>query len=277
MKYRIVADSSADIRTLQDVEFASVPLKITIGAKTFVDDDTLDLDDLRTTLRNHKGSTSTACPSPGEWYDAFGDADRVICVTITSTLSGSYNAAAIAARDYEADHPGRKVFVLDTLSVSAHAALVIEKIRQLILDGCELEQMIEEAKTYLAKSRLTFILQSIRNLANNGRVSPAVAALVGLLGIRIVGRASVRGDLEPNAKCRGDRKALSALVNYMQELGYAGGAVRLHHCDNEEYVASISRLLHDKFPAATISSQPAGGLCSYYAEDGGILVGFEVE
>ena len=116
MTYKIVADSSADLLTLSQTDFASVPLKITVGETTFVDDENLDVAGMVETLSHYKGRSVTACPSPEEFQAAFGEADRVFCVTITSNLSGSCNAARIAAREYEAAHPDRKVFVIDTLS-----------------------------------------------------------------------------------------------------------------------------------------------------------------
>ena len=183
MKYRIVADSSSDLRSLSTVEFASAPLKITIDKETFVDDDQLDLPAMQSALRAFKGASHTACPSPEEWINAFGDADRVFCITITSTLSGCYNSAMLAAREYEAAHPGRKVHVIDSLSTGPEMALIAEKIEKLILEKVDFEEIKAKIKDYLSHTHLSFILQSVRNLANNGRVNPAVAALVGLLGI----------------------------------------------------------------------------------------------
>lgn len=275
MRCKIVADSSSDILTLQQVEYASVPLKITIGDTTYVDNEALDLQGMCHALRTYKGRTTTACPSPKDWTEAFDNADRVFCVTITSTLSGCCNSARLAARDYEAEHPDRKVFVIDTLSTGPEMALIIDKLQELILAGKEYEDICQEITDYLSTTRLMFVLQSVRNLANNGRVSPAVAALVGLLGIRIVGRASDRGDLQPMTKSRGDKRAMNDLLAHMKELGYKGGRVVIHYCDTPANAEKVQQKLLENYPAANISIAPAGGLCSYYAEDNGLLIGFE--
>ena len=275
MKYRIVSDSSSDVKALSTVEFASAPLKITIDQTTYVDDDQLDLAALKQALRSFKGASRTACPSPDEWTAAFGDADRVFCVTITSTLSGSYNAAMIAARDYEAAHPGRKVHVLDTLSTGPEMALVVEKLEKLIAEKLDFEEIKTHIKDYLSHTHLSFILQSVHNLANNGRVNPAVAKLVGLLGIRMVGIASDHGDLQLMSKNRGDKRGLKAMLADMENLGYRGGNVLIHHCDNPSLAEGIKTLIHEKFPKARIKIAETSGLCSYYAEDGGMLVGYE--
>ena len=93
---KIVADSSADLLTLEGIGFACAPLKIVAGEQEFVDDAALDVEGMVTWFDSYKGKSKTSCPNPGDWLEAFGDADEVFCVTITSGLSGSYNAACVA-------------------------------------------------------------------------------------------------------------------------------------------------------------------------------------
>lgn len=275
MQYKIVADSSSDVRALKHVAFASAPLKITVGDTTYVDDDKLNVSELTQTLRTYKGRSVTACPSPDDWTECFGDAERIFCVTITSALSGCCNAARLAARDYENAHPDRKVFVIDTLSTGPEMALIIEKLEEMIAEGREYEAICEDITAYLKMTRLTFMLQSVRNLANNGRVNSAVAALVGLLGIRIVGIASDHGELQQMAKARGDKRAMADMLRIMKDLGYKGGKVEIHHVENIAAAETFRNKLLESFPQAQVTIDTTGGLCSYYAEDGGMLVGFE--
>ena len=77
------------------------------------------------------------------------------------------------------------------------------------------------------------MLESMQNLANNGRVKPLVAKLAGLMGIRVVGRASDKGDLEPLYKCRGEIKALEAIFQRLKDDGLKTGKVYIAHCFNE--------------------------------------------
>ena len=119
------------------------------------------------------------------------------------------------------------------------------------------------------------MLESLKNLANNGRVSPIVAKLAGILGIRLVGKASDKGDLEPLSKCRGEKNALETIVKQLKELGYGGGEVRITHCLNEAAANSLRSLILSDYPNARIEILPCRGLCSFYAERGGLLVGFE--
>lgn len=275
MSIKIVTDSSSDILTLNGVEFASAPLKIITADKEYVDDENLDVFEMVNDLHSYKGKSSTSCPNPTDWLETFGDAEEIFCVTVTGTLSGSYNAACAAKLSYEEQYPERKVFVLNSLTAGPEIYLIIEKIKELILSGKSFDEICKEITYYRGKTRLLFILESMKNLANNGRVSPIVAKMAGILGIRLVGKASDKGDLEPLNKCRGEIKALENIVAHMKSLGFKGGIVRIAHCFNEKAGVKLKELIQREFSGAEIIINKCRGLCSFYAEKGGILVGFE--
>lgn len=275
MKFKIVADSTANITELKDIPFASVPLKITVGDKEYTDDENVDLGGMVSYLKSYKGKSGTACPSPQDYLDAFGEADYVFCVVITNALSGSCNSARLAKEEYEATDEGKKVFVVDTLSTGPENGLVIEKLCQLIKDNVDFEDICKLITEYMKHTHLIFSLESLTNLANNGRVSHSVARIAGLLGIRLIGKASDQGTLEPTNKARGEKKAIETLYKSMQNIGYKGGKVIINHCEGEENAEKLKSTILASFPDAYIKIYPNRALCSYYAESGGLLVGFE--
>ena len=276
MNYKIVADSSANLLAFGGIPFASVPLKIVTSAKEYTDDASLDTGAMLSDLAAYKGKSGTSCPNVAEWVEAFGDAERVFAVAITSNLSGCDNACVQAKAVYEEAHPDRKVCCLDSLSVGPEMALIVEKLKELIDAGMEYEQIESEIREYMKRTHLLFMLESVDNLAKNGRVSPLIAKAVGFLGIRIVGKASDVGTLELTDKCRGDKRALAQLFKTMKDMGFAGGYVRIHHCANEAGAKMLGGHILGEFPAAKVVIDKLGGLCSYYAEHGGMIVGFEL-
>ena len=100
-KLKIVSDSSSDLLKLDNADFDFSPMKILTDEREFVDDRNLDVNEMATYLENYKGKSRTSCTNPSDWLEAFGDADDIICVTITSALSGSYNSACVAKQIYE--------------------------------------------------------------------------------------------------------------------------------------------------------------------------------
>lgn len=260
---------------MADVEFASAPLKIITAHAEYIDNDQLDVKEMVDTLYEYNGRSSTSCPNPDDWLKAFGSAEEVICITITGTLSGSYNAACIAKDIYEENHPQRRVFVMNSLSAGPEIALILERARELTLSGKCFDEVCQDIVSYQQKTGLLFMLESMKNLANNGRVGPLVAKMAGFLGIRLVGKASDQGDLEPLNKCRGEKKALETIVQHMGALGFVKGKVRICHCFNERAAQELKERIQTQFSKAQVIIDKCCGLCSFYAERGGMLIGFE--
>lgn len=270
---RLIADSSSDRPGLAGVQY--VPLIISTDEKSFVDNEHLDVNELLDYLASYKGRSYTTCPSVDSWLSAYEGAEEIYAVTITSSLSGSYNAAMAARELYLQEHPSAKIAVFDSLSTGPEILLILEKIRELTDAGLPFEQVEQQVRKYMRHTRLFFSLQSLHNLSQNGRVSKVAAAAVGMLGIRIVGTASPEGTLAQLAKCRGDRKALPELMEQMKGAGFQGGKVRITHVRNPELADRFADLVRTTWPTADVAISQSGGLCSYYAESGAILAAFE--
>ena len=272
---KIAADSSANLKTLKGVSFASVPLKVMIAEKEYPDAEGLDVEEMIRAVEATTGKTGTACPGTGEWIDAFGEEDEVLVFTLTGTLSGCYNSAVAAADQYMEEHPGRRVKVIDTLSTGPEMELLIEKCAAAAEAGQSFDEVCALAEAYGRETGLVFVLATLDHFAKNGRVNPALARLVGVLNIHIVGRASDGGDLEPLHKCRGEKKAVEKLWKEMCDEGYRGGRVRIRHTSNRGAAKKLIHFILDEYPDADVKAGANRGICSYYAERGGLLVGFE--
>lgn len=275
MNYRIAVDSSCNLFSFPGVDFASVPLKIVTDKKEYVDDEKLDCALMLEELAAYKGRSGTACPNVGEWLEAFGQGERVFALAITSSLSGCYNACVQAKEVYEQTYPGRRVSCLDSLSAGPELVLIMEKLRELIGLGLDFEEIDRRIREYMKRTHLMFMLESVDNLAKNGRISPLAAKTVGVLGIRIMGRASDEGTLEQLHKCRGQAKALQAIVREMEVHGYAGGKLRIAHCFNDSGAKELQNMIKGSWPQTDSSIMPFTGLCTFYGEKGCIMAAFE--
>ena len=274
MTYKIVSDSSSNVITMEDPHYVSVPMKVR-GDIEYIDDRNLDLAAMVEGLKNHKGKSGSACPSVGEWLDAFGDADMVFGTTMSKGLSGSYNAACEAARMYMEENPGKKAFIFNTLSAGPQQMFLNEKVLELCAQGLEFEEIKAKTLEYYRNTHILFCLESMMNLARNGRVPMAVAKIGGLLGIRVCGDVKA-GMITPVHKPRGAKKATETLVQMMIERGFYDGAqLRIAHCFGEKQAQDLADATLEQFPNAKITIEPTTALCSFYAEEGGLMIGFE--
>ncbi len=275
MNYKIVADSSSNVYKMEGTSYACVPLKISTQDHEYIDTPETDAVAMARSLKANAEKSHTSCPNIYDWQNSFHGADAIFAVTITSMLSGSYAAAVNAQKLYQAANPHVKIHVLDSLSTGPEMQLLLEKLQFLTQGGMPFEEIAAQITAYQKKTHLFFCLESLTNLAANGRVSPAVAHLAGLFGIRLIGKASSAGTLEPISKPRGEKKALASLYQQMSEHGFCGGKVRIAHCDNLSFAEALKEKILTDYPKADVTISPCGALCAFYAELGGILVGME--
>lgn len=275
MKRKIVADSSCDMWELNGVDFAVAPITISTDNKHYVDNQELDVDLMSEELAKYKGVSHTACPSVGSWLDCYEGYDEVFVVTLTGAMSGTYNSAMTAKGIYEEENENVKVHVFDSLSTGPEMRLLIEKLKEMIEEDLPFEEIVEKGQDYLNHTRLFFALKSLHNFAMNGRVSKAVASAIGVLNISIFATASEEGTIQQISKCRGEKKVVKSMIEHLENAGYHGGKVRISHADNLKLAHSVRDKILELYPHADIIVYPMGGLCTYYAEIGGLLVGCE--
>lgn len=275
MKRKIVADSSCDMWELNGVDFAVAPMTISTDNKHYVDNQELDVHLMSEELAKYKGVSHTACPSVGSWLDCYEGYDEVFVVTLTGAMSGTYNSAMTAKGIYEEENENVKVHVFDSLSTGPEMRLIIEKLKEMIEEDLPFEEIVEKGQDYLNHSRLFFALKSLHNFAMNGRVSKTVASAIGVLNISIFATASEEGTIQQISKCRGEKKVVKSMIEHLENAGYHGGKVRISHADNLKLAHSVRDKILELYPHADIIVYPMGGLCTYYAEKGGLLVGCE--
>ncbi len=274
MKLTVVADSSSNIFEVEGLNYKYVPLKIISETKEYIDTPLLDIEDMINTMYESKERFSTSCPNSFDWSEAFRGEENVIALTITKHLSGSFTAAKTAAEDYLEKNPNGEIYVMDSLSTGPEMQLIIEKLKELETADLSFEEITAEIEKYKQNTNLIFALKNLNNLAKNGRVNSAVAKIAEVLGIRITGKAD-EGHLKTMHKCKGKEKTLETLKNDVLEMGFCGGKVRISHCQNEASANLLKDLILKIYPESDIEIIPCTALCSFYAEKGGILVGFE--
>lgn len=279
-KWKIVADSGCDYRQLNnlapDTEFVSVPLTIQIGADTFVDQADLDIDKMMEVMYASSEAASSACPSPQAYQTAFEGAENVVVITLTGGLSGSFNAARVARDMFVEEHPEVNIHLIDSLSAGGEMDLIVDEINRLIATGLEFDELVKAITAYQENSKLLFVLAKVDNLVKNGRLSKLLGTVVGLLNIRMVGEASSEGKLELLQKARGHKKSVTAAFDEMKKAGYKGGRIVMAHRNNAKFFQQFSDLVKAEFASAIIEEVPTSGLCSFYAEEGGLLMGYEI-
>lgn len=281
MKYAIIVDSSCDMyiddNYTNDTFMTRVPLKLRVGEKEYIDDYDLDIESFMKEMSECSEATGTAAPSPQEWYNAFEKADEVFAVTITSALSGTYSSAVVAKNMILEDFPDKKIHIIDSKAAGSGLTMIVRKLQEFIKQQMDFEEIVANITEYCKKIKVFFILESMDNLVKSGRVSAIAGKLAGILGIKILGQASSEGTIELLRKTRGKDVIYRKTVDDMLANGYQGGKVIISHCFNEERVKFFLDIIKESFPDVEAEVMPTSGLCSYYAENKGLIISFEKE
>lgn len=271
---KLIIDSSSNMKSDPDQNVEVVPLTISFGGKDYIDDQNLNIREFLNDMNQNQVAGKTTCPSIQAWLNALEGTEKAIIITMTSGMSGTFSSALQAKTMYEERHPTSQIIVVDSRSAGPELTIVLHGIEKMIQGDIRFVDLEEVIAKFRMRTHLLFILQSLHNLSLNGRVSPVAAKVAGLLKINLIGTASKEGKLEPLTKARGMKKAMRELLKYMKDDNYHGGEVIIDHCENEKDAEIIKDKILAEYPDAQVTIRPMRGLCSFYAEEGGIMVGF---
>ncbi len=194
-------------------------------------------------------SAKTSAVNVEEFKTAFEQelkaGNDVLYIGFSSGLSTTYNSGRIAAEELQEQYPERKLIAVDSLAASAgHGMLVY-----LTLKEKEKGATIEEAAAFAEgmKMRLCiwFTVDDLVYLKRGGRVSPTVAFVGGLLGIKPILFMDNDGHLISRSKVRGRKAAIQALADKYTELAsdHKNGTVFISHGDCEEDAKELANLM----------------------------------
>ncbi|MCQ2519346.1 MAG: DegV family EDD domain-containing protein [Lachnospiraceae bacterium] len=272
---KISIDSASNYRKIEGIDYSIAPLSINTNEREFIDDESFNVNEMLDYLEHTKLSSRSACPGINDWYKTYGDEKEVIVIALASALSGSYNSAKTAADEWLENHPDSKIFLLDTTAIGPVEKLCVEYIIE-NKDKMSFEELTKSLDEYCHKNtKIGFCLKSLKNLANNGRINPAVAKIAETLKIHIVGDFTVEGILDPKDKVRGGKKAMETLYKNMLDAGYKGGKLRIDHVLAPESANELANIVRADFPQADIIIDDTTALCSFYAQRGGLVIGYE--
>ena len=275
-KFLIIGDSSLDLddKLRERLGVVTAPLSINLGETTYIDNDRVNMEDFWRHYHNCKDTPRTAAPSPGAFLDPMKEAQEgVFIITLSSKLSGSYNAAMLAKELAREQYPHLKVHVIDSLAASSGQTTIAIKIKECIKSGMTFEQIAAVADEFRDHDKLYFLLDNIEVLVKNGRMSLLKGMMAMLLRIKPILGADGEGNICLEDKTRSSSRALDKLASLFINISLEteSRTLVIAHCQAIER----ARLLKDKIAASRqfkeIIIVPMQLLSSTYANIGGLV------
>lgn len=274
MKYKIVVDSSSDLTNDyikdENIGFEVVPLTINVDGKEYVDNETLSIDEMLTAMHKSTSKATSSCPSCGYFASTYEKAENVICITMTSKLSGTYNSAYLGSNDL-----ANKVHVVDSKATSGTMRLLVDKAYELMKQDLDFDTICEELEKYRDSLNLFFILDKFDNLVKNGRMSKVTAFIATALYIKPLCMAK-EGVIDVYEKPRTMKGALNRLVESIEKQcsETSNRTCVITHCKNESDALYLKEKIKERYQFKDIVISETKGLCSFYALEKGLLVAF---
>ena len=274
--WSVVVDSGCDLTKemfdSDSIGFYKAPCTITIDGVEYVDTDDIDAHQLLIDMEKSKSLGKTACPGPGTWLEQLNKCgDKIIMITISDQVSGSYNSALIAKDMYLDENPWKQILVLNTYSCGpalSYLALIAKKV---ISEHEDFKTVAEIMMKYRDEHRTEFAFCNFDNLVKGGRMNKIVGFVASRLNIWGVG-AGIDGGLKLLSKVRGETKMVLAILANIQSRNFDRELIVVEHCENQALAERMSDLFREKWPGVECVIIPTKGICTYYAERGGMVI-----
>ena len=209
---RILVDTSSDY-TVEEVRAKGMelaPLHITIGEADYRDGYDLSKDKFYELLTEGEELPKTSQPTPQDFVDIFEDVeekgDELICILLSSRLSGTFQSATLAKNIVDYDH----IHLVDSLGATHMIRLMADHAQELISEGKNAEEIVAALEEMKSKIKVLAVVDTLEYLCKGGRVSKATAAIGEMITV-------AEGEVAVIGKSLGKNKAISSLLKAFEE------------------------------------------------------------
>ncbi|MBR4173696.1 MAG: DegV family protein [Clostridia bacterium] len=221
-KVKILVDTGADIseEIAQKYDIGVINFLCTFDEKSYIAGEELSNAEFYEKLLASDELPKTSQTPPAVMYDKLLEAakeyDSVVYFTISKNASGQYNNARMNAEQIKEEYPDCDIRVIDTMTFSAYIGETAIKFRELLNDGADIDEALQEAHKMLSYYEVYILVDSLKFLEKGGRIKKTAAIVGELLEIKPI--LGIRdGLIEPIERIRGKKKMIKKLVELIAE------------------------------------------------------------
>lgn len=253
---RVIADSSSDIprALIQELDITIVPTPVIFGEEKFGDGVDFTATEFYERMARSSSLPRTSQPEPTAYLEPFRAAHKagqsVICVCLSSGLSGGFQSAELARREF----PEADITVIDSKAASMGFGLLVIQLAKDLRAGLSKEEAIKRLEDRKSRLYSFFTLNTLENLKKGGRITAVAAVFGSMLNIKPVLHLNLEGRIEIVDKVRGREKALAKLVELARESApdLAGATVGLSHAYCPEDAEAFAKRVREELGVGEI-------------------------
>jgi len=231
----VVLDSTADLPDprARHLNWRLVPLYVRFGEETFREYVDISAEDFYRRLRASSQPPKSSQPSPADFEEVFGslsEYERILCVVLSSKISGTYESARLAA-----EPAGERVKVIDSGVTSGGTVILADAIQRRLDRGTEEKEIDALVDRFKCERGLLFTVDTLEYLIRGGRIGKAAGLAGQLLSVKPI-LVLDEGEVAPLKRVRGRRKAIAEMERLFVEGSQDGSGlhVGVAHADAQE-------------------------------------------
>ena len=215
-KIKIITDGSCDLshEVLNKFNINVVPLGVSFGEEHYTAGVDIDNKEFYAKMKESKELPKTFCPSPENFCKEYQcEEDKIIVIALSSKLSGTYNSASLARDLYLSEHKEKDIRVIDSMTGSIGAGLLLIKAAKMISEGKDIDEIVEAIENLKEKISFYGTLETLENAIKGGRINPLAGKIIGALNFKAIVQIK-DGVVKPIDKARGESNSIKKVANY---------------------------------------------------------------
>ena len=216
-KIKIITDGSCDLshEVLNKFNINVVPLGVSFGEEHYTSGVDIDKKEFYAKMKESKELPKTFCPSPENFCKEYQcEEDKIIVIALSSKLSGTYNSASLARDLYLSEHKEKDIRVIDSMTGSIGAGLLLIKAAKMISEGKDIDEIVEAIENLKEKISFYGTLETLENAIKGGRINPLAGKIIGALNFKAIVQIK-DGVVKPIDKARGESNSIKKVANYI--------------------------------------------------------------
>ncbi len=216
-KIKIITDGSCDLshEVLNKFNINVVPLGVSFGEEHYTAGVDIDNKEFYAKMKESKELPKTFCPSPENFCKEYQcEEDKIIVIALSSKLSGTYNSASLARGLYLSEHKEKDIRVIDSMTGSIGAGLLLIKAAKMISEGKDIDEIVEAIENLKEKISFYGTLETLENAIKGGRINPLAGKIIGALNFKAIVQIK-DGVVKPIDKARGESNSIKKVANYI--------------------------------------------------------------
>ena len=281
-KVAVVADSVCCLpqEILEKYDICVVPLQIVYEGKSYRDGIDITPNEVYKIMRKKDNLPTTSTPSAGDFLNAYRQmsqkAENVLCITLTSLQSKTFEAASTAREIAKEDIPNANIEVFDSRSVAGALGFVVREAARVASKGAGLTETIETAREMMGKVNFLAMLDTLYYLARLGRIARAAAWVGSALDMKpVLEHNPAVGETMPVARPRTRRRAVERMLQIMADrMGDSRVHVMVQHADELEDAKKLAAEIESRFNCVEMSITEFAPVMGVHCGPGLLAIGF---